>query len=250
MSELTKQFRNGVNTVRLGLLVCGAALLVGPVVSCKETVLDPTQERLEMVNQIRDMGVTDEQVLTAMRSVPRHLFVPSESANFAYNDYPLPIDSGQTISEPYVVAYMTEALKLRPTDRVLEIGTGSGYQAAVLSKIVKKVYTVEIVKELATTAAKRLKELGFNNIEVRNGDGYAGWPEAAPFDAIIVTAAAAHIPRPLLDQLKPGSRLVIPVGRGEQLLLRVTRTADGFKQETLLPVIFVPMTGKVEQQQK
>lgn len=196
--------------------------------------------------QIAGRGVRDRRVLDALRAVPRHLFVPSLMQPYAYLDSPLPIGYGQTISQPYIVAFMSEALKLKPQDHLLEIGTGSGYQAAVLSLLVESVYTIEIVEPLGKEASKRLQRLGYTNVKVRIGDGYRGWPEAAPFQAIIVTAAPGHIPQPLLDQLAPGGRLVIPVGKGTQTLVRIKRTSKGFRQEELLPVRFVPMTGEVE----
>lgn len=196
--------------------------------------------------QIAGRGVRDQRVLDALRAVPRHLFVPSSMQPYAYMDSPLPIGYGQTIPQPYIVAFMSEALKLKPQDRVLEIGTGSGYQAAVLSLLVKSVYSIEIVEPLGKEASKRLQRLGYTNVKVRIGDGYRGWPEAAPFQAIIVTAAPGHIPQPLLDQLAPGGRLVIPVGKGTQTLVRIKRTSKGFRQERLLPVRFVPMTGEAE----
>jgi protein-L-isoaspartate(D-aspartate) O-methyltransferase len=196
--------------------------------------------------QIAARGVRDRQVLEAMRKVPRHLFVPPAMQPYAYRDSPLPIGHEQTISQPYIVAFMTEALALKPGDRVLEVGTGSGYQAAVLAVLVREVYSIEIVEPLATEAAERLRHLGYQNVRVRAGDGYRGWPEAAPFDAIIVTAAPDHIPQPLLDQLAPGGKLVVPVGKYFQTLTRIRRTAKGYKTEKLLPVRFVPMTGEAE----
>jgi protein-L-isoaspartate(D-aspartate) O-methyltransferase len=246
-----KQFRQTTAIIiQLFLLICGVTSLTVGIISCKATAADLTPQREQMVKLITLMGVSDQQVLSAMRSVPRHLFVPSQYMDIAYDDSPLPIGSEQTISEPFIVAFMTEALKLKPSDRVLEVGTGSGYQAAVLSKIVQKVYTIEIIPELEVAAAKRLKELGYENVTVRKGDGYQGWCEEAPFDAIIITAAAGEVPKPLLAQLKSGGRLVIPLGKGDQWILRVTRREDGFKQEKLLPVRFVPMTGKSQQQEK
>lgn len=205
------------------------------------------QTRESMVRQqIEARGVRDERVLKALRKVPRHLFVPTAMQPFAYRDSPLPIGQGQTISQPYIVAFMTEALALKPKDRVLEVGTGSGYQAAVLSLLVKEVYSIEIVEPLATVAAERLRRLGYTNVQVRTGDGYQGWHDAAPFDAIIVTAAPDHVPQPLLDQLAVGGRLVLPVGKQLQTLVRIRRTHTGFKKEVLLPVQFVPMTGETE----
>jgi protein-L-isoaspartate(D-aspartate) O-methyltransferase len=196
--------------------------------------------------QIASRGVRNQRVLEAMRKVPRHLFVPLQMQPYAYLDTPLPIGNNQTISQPYIVGFMTEALKLKPGDRVLEVGTGSGYQAAVLSELVREVYSIEIVKPLATEAAERLRRLGYANVTVRAGDGYRGWPEAAPFDAIMVTAAPDHVPQTLLDQLATDGRLILPVGKYFQSLTRIQRTAKGFKRENLLPVRFVPMTGEAE----
>ncbi len=199
-------------------------------------------EREEMVRkQIAGRGVKDARVLWAMRTVPRHLFVPDKYSKEAYADRPLPIGHDQTISQPYIVAYMTEALGLKVEDRVLEIGTGSGYQAAVLSVLVREVYSIEILEPLAQEAARRLQELGYQNVEVRCGDGYLGWPEKAPFDAIIVTAAPPEIPQELVKQLKVGGKMVLPVGVGSQDLIRVTKTEGSIRKENLLPVRFVPM---------
>jgi protein-L-isoaspartate(D-aspartate) O-methyltransferase len=204
------------------------------------------REREQMVaQQIAARGVRDERTLGAMRKVQRHLFVPPEVAGQAYADHPLPIGHGQTISQPYIVAFMTEALELDGDETVLEVGTGSGYQAAVLAEIVARVYTIEIVAPLAEEAATRLKDLGYTNVEVRAGDGYRGWPEAAPFDAIIVTAAAPRIPEPLKEQLSEGGRLILPVGDGWQELVVVTRRGDRFEKKRVLDVRFVPMTGEV-----
>jgi len=197
--------------------------------------------------QIEARGVRDPKTLAAMRKVPRHLFAPKLRLADAYADRPMPIGEGQTISQPYVVAFMTEALGLRGGEKVLEIGTGSGYQAAVLAEIADEVYTIEIVESLGRRAEAVLDECGYTNVEVRIGDGYAGWPEHAPFDAIIVTAAPDHVPQPLIDQLKPAGRLVIPVGDYFQSLLRITKTEDGLKRENLMSVIFVPMTGRAQE---
>lgn len=211
-----------------------------------EKVQEERRER--MVNtQIEARGIKDEQVLRAMRVVERHRFVPSGMAAYAYRDSPLPIGHDQTISQPYIVALMTELLKPKPDHKVLEVGTGSGYQAAVLAEIVKDVYSIEIVKPLGEkTRTLLLDELDYKNIHLRIGDGYQGWPDAAPFDGIIVTAAPEHIPQPLLDQLKVGGRMVIPVGDDKQKLMTITRTEDGFKKETVIAVRFVPMTGIAE----
>jgi len=195
-------------------------------------------------NQIWARGVRDSLVLEAMRKVPRHLFVPEDLRNSAYSDTPLPIGYGQTISQPYIVALMTEALGIEPGDKVFEVGTGSGYQAAVLAEMGAEVYTMEIVEPLATRAKALLNSLGYKKIHVRVGDAYEGWPEHSPFDAVIVTAAPKEVPSPLVDQLKVGGRMVIPVGEGFQDLLLITKTPEGLRKESLGPVMFVPMTGK------
>ena len=228
-------------------LAAAAALACGPAApGARET--DRARAREEMVaSQIEARGVRDPRSLAAMRKVPRHLFVPAAVAAEAYSDHPLPIGEGQTISQPYIVAFMTEAAGLRGGETVLEVGTGSGYQAAVLGEIAARVYTIEIVAALAERSAALLKRLGYANVSVRAGDGYLGWPEAAPFDAILVTAAAPRIPAPLKQQLKDGGRLVIPVGDELQELMVVTRRGDLFEEKHLLPVRFVPMTGKVRQ---
>jgi len=202
-------------------------------------------DRMRMVNdQIISRGVRDQATLNAMRTVPRHEFVPSDSRQLAYGDHPLSIGYGQTISQPYIVAYMTEILELKPEFKVLEVGTGSGYQAAVLSEIVSEVFTIEIVKELATSAKKCLQMLGYKNVRVFSGDGYHGLKEFAPFDAIMVTAGAESIPQPLLDQLKEGGRMIIPVGSSSytQYLVLVEKKKGKIKTRKLLPVRFVPFT--------
>lgn len=207
------------------------------------------EERTKMVSwQIQARDVNDPNVLKAMRIVPRHAFVRPTEQRYAYIDNPLPIDYDQTISQPYIVAFMTEALKLKPNSKVLEIGTGSGYQAAVCAEIAQQVYTIEIVEGLAKSAKKCLKELGYQNVFVRFGDGFFGWPEKAPFDAIIGTAAAGHIPEPLLEQLKPGGRMILPVegSLGFQYLVVITKDDKGnFRKKNVMPVRFVPMTGEV-----
>jgi len=208
------------------------------------------RRRTNMVEtQIATRGVRDPRVLAAMRKVPRHLFVePAERAR-AYEDHPLPIAGSQTISQPYIVALMTELLALPEKARVLEIGTGSGYQSAVLGEIASEVYSIEILPELARAAARKLAELGYTNVTVREGDGYRGWPEHAPFDGIIVTAAPESIPQPLLEQLAPGGRMVIPVGGFFQELKVFTRGPDGrITEQSIIPVRFVPMTGEVEKE--
>jgi len=206
-----------------------------------------SEERKKMVaEQIVSRGVRDPLVLAAMRIVPRHEFVPADVKDSAYRDAPLPIGREQTISQPYIVALMTEALKLEGGEKVLEVGTGSGYQAAVLDEIAGTVYSIEIVPELAERARVTLARLGYTDVRVRTGDGYRGWPEEAPFDAIMVTAAPDHVPKPLLEQLKVGGRLVVPVGRNRQQLQVWTRTAEGFEPRFSIPVQFVPMTGEAE----
>jgi protein-L-isoaspartate(D-aspartate) O-methyltransferase len=198
-------------------------------------------QRLAMVaEQIQRRGVADTRVLDAMRAVPRHLFVPDAMRNAAYEDRPLSIGHGQTISQPYIVAHMTEALEVGSADRVLEIGTGSGYQAAVLARLAREVYTIEIVPELAAQAAARLRP--YRNVQVRAGDGYAGWPERAPFQRIMVTAAPERIPQPLIDQLAPGGRMVIPVGNAEQWMTVLEKTSKGVVERRTIPVRFVPFT--------
>jgi protein-L-isoaspartate(D-aspartate) O-methyltransferase len=198
----------------------------------------------EMVEtQIRARGIKDDVVLNAMRKVDRQKFVPEEIRHQAYSDRPLPIGEGQTISQPYIVALMTELLELKGGDRVLEVGTGSGYQAAILAELANYVYTIEIIESLALSAERLLRELGYRNIDVKIGDGYIGWEEFAPFDAIIVTAATPHIPPPLLDQLKEGARLAIPVGDYYQELKKVTKVKGLVKSHNVTPVVFVPMTG-------
>jgi protein-L-isoaspartate(D-aspartate) O-methyltransferase len=192
-------------------------------------------------------GVTDKAVLAAMRRVPRHAFVPKEYAGMAYEDRALPIGHEQSISQPSLVAYMIETLELRGDEKVLEIGTGSGYQAAVLAELVPQVFTIEIIPPLAKQAQETLADLDYQNIRVRTADGYRGWPEEAPFDAIIMTAAPLHIPPPLLEQLAVGGRLITPIGGFIQDLVLVRRTATGYERKRLLPVRFVPMTGEAEQ---
>lgn len=199
-----------------------------------------------VVSQIESRGIKNPLVLQAMKKVPRHFFVPPELQDVAYTDGPLPIGHDQTISQPYIVALMTELLNLKEGEKILEIGTGSGYQAAVLAEICSQLYSIEIVEPLALKADETLKRLGYKNVEVKVGDGYQGWAENAPFDGIILTAAPDHIPQPLYDQLKMGARMVLPVGNGNQELMVVTKTPEGMKKETVLPVRFVKMTGEAE----
>lgn len=201
-----------------------------------------------MVEQdLRGRDISDEMVLRAMAKVPRHLFVDSQQAPAAYADGALPIKEGQTISQPYIVALMTQSADVEASDKVLEIGTGSGYQGAVLAEIVRQVYSIEIIENLANEARDRLSHLGYTNIHVKHGDGYKGWKEQAPFDAILITAATPKIPRPLIDQLKEGGRMVLPLGtnRFVQDLIVLTKTADGLNKRLVTGVVFVPMTGEV-----
>jgi len=232
------------NSARRLLTLWPAGVVLLAATACSAQDPDWAKLRARMVDeQIKARGIKDERVLQAIAKVPRHEFVPKEQRANAYRDDPLPIGEGQTISQPYIVALMTEESKPRPEHRVLEIGTGSGYQAAVLAELVKEVYTIELVPALADQAKDRLKWLNYANVQTRTGDGYNGWPEAAPFDAIIVTCGADHVPDPLFEQLKPGGVLVIPVGKtqAEQSLLAITKDAKG-KRTTrdLGPVRFVP----------
>jgi protein-L-isoaspartate(D-aspartate) O-methyltransferase len=205
----------------------------------------PARERM-VREQIAARGVQDARVLAALERVPRHELVPAEAREHAYEDRPLAIGHGQTISQPFVVAYMSEQLELDGSERVLEVGTGSGYQAAVLAELAREVWSIEIVPELAARASADLARLGYTNVHVKAGDGYRGWPEQAPFDAIIVTAAPGHVPEPLVEQLAVGGRMILPVGSFEQELLRIERTADGLREERLIGVRFVPMRGEAE----
>jgi protein-L-isoaspartate(D-aspartate) O-methyltransferase len=203
--------------------------------------------RVRMVEtQMKNRDVTDSKVLAIMEKVPRHRFVLPQDVNRAYEDNPLPIGHGQTISQPYMVALMTQLLKIKPGDKILEVGTGSGYQAAILAELTDQVYTVEIIPDLAEAAAKRLSELGYTQVQVRNADGYYGWEEYAPYDAIIVTAAPDHIPQPLVRQLKDGGKLVIPVGPAGamQSLWLVERHGEQVTSRQVLDVVFVPLTGQ------
>jgi protein-L-isoaspartate(D-aspartate) O-methyltransferase len=212
--------------------------------------IDFKAQRDNMVSvQLRNRDITDEATLEAMLKVPRHQFVPQNLWEVAYTDGPLPIGEGQTISQPYIVAYMTQVLGLQPDHKVLEIGTGSGYQAAVLAEIVDSVYTMEIVQKLGQSAKKRLKKQQYNNIQVRIGDGYGGWPEKAPFDGIMVTAGAEQVPPKLVEQLKEGGRMIIPVGphRGIRQLVLITKKKGKIKRKNLMAVRFVPFTRKEEE---
>jgi protein-L-isoaspartate(D-aspartate) O-methyltransferase len=209
---------------------------------------DPFKKRREelVTQSIQKRGIKDKTVLSSMNKVERHLFVPENNIANAYRDRPLPIGYGQTISQPYIVAYMTEAINPKPEFKVLEIGTGSGYQAAVLAEIVKEVYTIEIIPELGNAAAARLKKLGYNNVKVKIADGYFGWKEHAPFDAIVVTAAAEFVPPPLLEQIKDNGKIIIPIGSPfmNQNLMLIEKKGKKITTKNLLPVVFVPFTRK------
>jgi protein-L-isoaspartate(D-aspartate) O-methyltransferase len=211
---------------------------------------DPFGKKREdlVLQTIEKRGVTNKAVLKSMRTVKRHLFVPENNVPNAYEDRPLPIGYGQTISQPFIVAYMTEIINPKPEFKVLEIGTGSGYQAAILAEIVKEVYTIEIIADLGNAAAARLKKLGYHNVNVNVTDGYFGWPEHGPYDAIIVTAAAEFVPPPLLDQLKEGGKIVIPIGSPfmNQMLMLVEKNGKKVTTKNLMPVVFVPFTRKKE----
>ncbi|MCI0666773.1 MAG: protein-L-isoaspartate(D-aspartate) O-methyltransferase [Methylococcaceae bacterium] len=209
-------------------------------------MIQEIEQDVRETSQYLDREVLSEAVLEALRKVPRHRFVPEDQLEWAYENRPLPIGYGQTISQPYIVAIMTDLLKLRPGQRVLEIGTGSGYQAAILAEIVDRVFTIEIVEALADGARERIRNLGYEHIQTRKGDGYFGWESEAPFDAIVVTAAASHIPPPLVKQLKAGGRMIIPVGSRfmVQQLLLVQKDSEGLvTTRQILPVRFVPLTG-------
>lgn len=222
-----------------------AVALTSAVVARAGSSLEDRRTRM-VEEQIEARGVRDPRVIEAMKKTPRHLFVPESLRANAYEDRPLPIGSRQTISQPYIVAVMTELLEPEPEDVVLEVGTGSGYQAAVLSHLVERVVSIEILPELSTTAAKALAEAGVTNVELKVGDGYRGVPEQAPFDGIIVTAAPPEVPPALVEQLAPGAKLVIPVGEGFQELLVLERTETGVTRRSVLPVRFVPMTGEAQ----
>ena len=228
--------------MRVFILILTLSLLAMPVSLAQDDIYKPRREKM-VKQQIEARGIKDAEVIAAMKKVPRHLFVPRSSMIQSYNDYPIDIGYGQTISQPYIVAYMTELLKLKPKDKVLEVGTGSGYQAAVLAEIADKVYTIEIIEELGRMACGRLKELGYTNIVCKTGDGYNGWPEHGPYDAIIVTAAPEEIPAPLTRQLKEGGRMIVPVGpvSSVQKLILIEKKSGELISEELIPVRFVPL---------
>jgi protein-L-isoaspartate(D-aspartate) O-methyltransferase len=203
-----------------------------------------TAQRRKLVELLKSEGLTNTRVLEALLKVPRHRFVPASHRDLAYQNRALPIGHEQTISQPFIVGYMTEAAEIAPGERVLEIGTGSGYQAAVLAELAKEVYTIEIIPPLADSARNLLREMGYKNLQVKTGNGYLGWPEHAPFDAIIVTAAPDEVPQALVDQLGMGGKMVVPVGSGFQQMVIITRSESGVVERRTIPVAFVPMTGK------
>jgi len=230
-----------------GALLSATALLGSGLASSRNAAADDdfVRQRRGMVDDIKQRGITRPDVLAAMEQVPRHLFVPDGVRAKAYSDEPLALGAGRSIYQPYVVALMTSLLELKHKDKVLEVGTGSGYHAAVLSRIAREVYSIEIVETVASQASKRLSVLGYHNVNVRVGDGYQGWPDEAPFDAILLSVAPPHIPKPLFDQLRVGGRMVVPVGGAFQDLLVITKSADGLEKRTVIPVRLSPMTGRV-----
>jgi protein-L-isoaspartate(D-aspartate) O-methyltransferase len=235
------------------LLVITILFIVYSIYTIKTEVKDEEPEeyirkRLGMVELLKNMGIDDTSVLDAMKKVPRHLFVPNAQIEYAYNNHPLPIGEGQTISQPYIVAYMTQSLQLDGTEKVLEIGTGSGYQAAILGNICEEVYSIEIIDSLAESSKNTLNVLGYHNIKVKCSDGYFGWSEHAPFDAIIITCAANHIPPPLIQQLKDGGKLILPLGSTNyvQILTLIEKNEEEIKVQYLSSVRFVPMTGEAQ----
>ena len=232
--------------VALAILLCFIAYFFASREKIPEEKTYKIVREKMITQQIKARGIKDKKVLEAMRSIPRHKFVSSDFESSAYKDIPLPIGCGQTISQPYIVALMTELLKLNEKNKVLEVGTGSGYQSAILSKIVNQIYTIEIFEELGISARERLKDLGYSNVKVKIADGYYGWPQEAPFDAIIVTCVSDHIPPPLIEQLKNGGRMCIPVGNVFQVqnLMLVKKEKGKISIKNILPVRFVPMLGE------
>jgi protein-L-isoaspartate(D-aspartate) O-methyltransferase len=232
----------------MAVFLLGYSLVSEPETNAGTADADLTAARQRMVDkQLLGLGrdITNRLVLAAMRTVPRHAFVPEHLRSAAYEDRPLPIGYGQTISQPYIVAFMTEQVDPHPSDRVLEVGTGSGYQAAILATLAAEVYTIEIIEPLARQAEATLKRLGYGNVKVKVGDGYQGWPEHAPFNSIIVTCAPDHVPQPLIDQLKEGGKMIIPVGPlSDQSLYILEKHGPSIRRRAVLPVRFVPMTGR------
>ncbi|MEW6146225.1 MAG: protein-L-isoaspartate(D-aspartate) O-methyltransferase [Thermodesulfobacteriota bacterium] len=233
------------------IVMLSSFLILAGAVNSTDTENVYRQRRLDMVEeQMAQRDISTPEVLRAMRAVPRHKFVPEHLMDLAYSDTPLPIGMGQTISQPYIVAYMTELIRPGKGRKVLEIGTGSGYQAAVLAEMGAEVYTVEILEPLSLFARSVINGLGYSNVHFKTGDGYLGWEEHAPYDAVIVTAAPEEIPEPLKAQLREGGRMVIPVADDGQELLLLTKTKEGFDEERVAPVMFVPMTGEAEKHRK
>lgn len=253
MTPLIGRWADGTRVVLEAVVLMSLALPPAGADASQEQAFARERERMVKEQLIQSPDgrppITDERVLAAMRRVPRHRFVPPGLQAFAYEDGPLPIGEGQTISQPYIVALMTELGRVEPGEKALEIGTGSGYQAAVLGQLAREVYTIEILEPLARQAQATLRELGAANVHVRAGDGFLGWPEAAPFDAILVTASAPSVPAPLVEQLALNGRLVIPEGDGRQQLVVYTKTAKGLARERSILVRFVPMTGRVREPQ-
>jgi protein-L-isoaspartate(D-aspartate) O-methyltransferase len=239
LNDFVWKLARPIAALALALVLTGAA---GPGWAADRFM---AQRRSMVEDQLRPRGIQKSDVLSAMEFVPRHLFVPDTVRGQAYDDQALSLGQGRTVYQPYVVALMTSLLDLKKGDRVLEVGTGSGYQAAVLSRIAREVYSIEIVPGVADQARKRLSALGYTNVEVRVGDGYQGWPDKAPFDAILLSAAPPKIPKPLMDQLRVGGKMVAPVGGFFQDLLVITKTADGVEKRTIIPVRLSPMTGKI-----
>lgn len=233
--------------VLFSLNSCAYSSLSEQIAVEQKAAQDFEQQRRNLIDQLRSQGINSKTVLDAMLKVPRHEFVPSSQRHMAYQNRPLPIGHDQTISQPFIVGYMTEAASVAPGEKVLEIGTGSGYQAAVLAELAREVYTIEIIPELAEGARSVLRELGYKNVQVKTGNGYEGWPEHAPFDAIVVTAAPDEVPQALVNQLALGGKMVIPVGTTFQEMVIITRNESGVVERRTIAVRFVPMTGKPKQ---
>jgi protein-L-isoaspartate(D-aspartate) O-methyltransferase len=223
---------------------CGAALISDQSTTRDVSNEEYARQRKLLVEQLRSEGINSKPVLDALLKVPRHRFVPQAYRHLAYQNRPLPIGNDQTISQPFIVGYMTEAAEIAPGEKVLEIGTGSGYQASVLAEVAREVYTIEIIAELAESARNLLREMGYRNVKVKTGNGYEGWAEHAPFDAIVVTAAPDEVPKALVEQLALRGRMVIPVGQNFQQMVIITKTESGVVEQRTIPVAFVPMTGK------
>ena len=239
---------NPRSCVMLGLMLlipaCAGQSQIDQAAAQKRSEDQLTEQRRNLVNQLRSEGVSSKPVLDALLKVPRHKFVPPSYQHLAYENRPLPIGHEQTISQPYIVAYMTEAAEIGPGEKVLEIGTGSGYQAAVLAELAKEVFTIEIIAPLADSARKLLEQMGYSNVRVKTGNGYEGWPQHAPFDAIVVTAAPDQVPKALVDQLAVKGKMVIPVGTAFQEMVIIDKGETGVVERRTIPVRFVPMTGK------